>query len=96
VKYWVQLPIEYIPIITRNQLCYLSGERRMKQKKKKIEVKTISDILRLSPEEQPKWNVAVELGLFDKVVQCGWKSLTSKESGQIGGILSARKKIHKA
>jgi hypothetical protein len=62
-------------------------------KKKKIEVKTPSDIGLLSPKEQPKWNVALELGLFDKVVQTGWKSLTSKESGQIGGILSARKKM---
>jgi hypothetical protein len=61
-------------------------------RQKKIEVKTPADIGLLSRSEQPKWNVALELGLFDKVVQSGWKSLTSKESGQIGGILSARKK----
>lgn len=58
--------------------------------KKKIEVKEISDIAKLKPEEQPKWEVAVELGLFDRVVEKGWKSLTSRESGRIGGILSAR------
>lgn len=59
--------------------------------KKKMEVKTISDIAKLKPQEQKKWEVAVELGLFDRVVENGWKSLTSRESGKIGGILSARK-----
>lgn len=58
--------------------------------KKKIEVKEISDIAKLKPQEQKKWEVAVELGLFDRVVEDGWKSLTSRESGRIGGILSAR------
>lgn len=58
--------------------------------KKKIEVKEVSDITKLKPQEQKKWEVAVELGLFEKVVENGWKSLTSRESGRIGGILSAR------
>jgi hypothetical protein len=64
----------------------------MTEKKKKIEVTTFSDIYLLPQNQQPKWEIAAELGLFDKVVQKGWKSLTSKESGQIGGILSARRK----
>ncbi|MCM1236340.1 MAG: small, acid-soluble spore protein, alpha/beta type [Ruminococcus flavefaciens] len=58
--------------------------------KKKIEVKQVSDIEKLRKEEQKKWEVAVELGLFDRVVENGWRSLTAKESGKIGGILSAR------
>ena len=62
-----------------------------KSKKKKIKVKTQDDIKKLSLEEQKKWEVAVELGYFDKIVQSGWKSLTSRESGQVGGILSSRK-----
>ncbi|MCD7824727.1 MAG: alpha/beta-type small acid-soluble spore protein [Clostridiaceae bacterium] len=40
--------------------------------------------------EQEKWEIALELGLFDKVVETGWKSLTARESGRIGGILSSR------
>ena len=37
----------------------------------------------------------MELGLFDKITANGWKSLTAKESGRIGGILSGRKKQKK-
>ncbi len=58
--------------------------------KKKIEVKQVSDIAKLKKAEQAKWEVAVELGLFDRVVENGWKSLTARESGRIGGILSSR------
>lgn len=59
--------------------------------KEKIEVKTPEDIEKLKEEEQEKWEIALELGLFDKVVESGWKSLTARESGKIGGILSSRK-----
>jgi len=39
-----------------------------------------------------KLEIARELGLADKVMQFGWKSLTSKETGKIGGLVSKRKK----
>lgn len=39
-----------------------------------------------------KYEIAQELGLMDKVNKSGWGSLTSKESGKIGGILRKRKK----
>ena len=39
-----------------------------------------------------KVEIAEELGLMDKVNATGWKSLTAKESGRIGGILARRKK----
>jgi len=39
-----------------------------------------------------KLEIAEELGLLDKVNATGWKSLTAKESGRIGGILARRKK----
>lgn len=39
-----------------------------------------------------KVEIAEELGLLDKVNATGWKSLTAKESGRIGGILARRKK----
>ena len=44
------------------------------------------DPAKLTPEELLKYEIATELGLSDKVLQHGWKSLTSKESGRIGGL----------
>jgi len=39
-----------------------------------------------------KYEIAEELGLLEKVNTTGWKSLTTKESGRIGGLLAKRKK----
>lgn len=39
-----------------------------------------------------KYEIAEELGLLDKVEQVGWKGLTAKESGRIGGIMGKKKK----
>ncbi len=39
-----------------------------------------------------KYEIANELGLLDKVNSSGWKSLTAKESGKIGGIMTKRKR----
>lgn len=58
---------------------------------KKVEIKTVEDLSRLRPEERKKWEIAVELGFFDRIVSDGWKSLTARESGRIGGILSSQK-----
>lgn len=46
----------------------------------------------MTPEEQLKYEIAEELGLADKVISGGWRSLTSKESGRLGGIMARRKK----
>ncbi len=46
----------------------------------------------LTPEELLKYEIATELGLSDKVLQNGWRSLTSKESGRIGGLVTKRKR----
>ena len=48
----------------------------------------------LPPEEQTKYEIAQELGILDKVLEGGWKSLSAKETGRIGGIM-ARKKLKK-
>ena len=45
--------------------------------------KTIN-LTELEPEEKLKYEIAEELGLLDRVMQDGWKSLTSKETGRIG------------
>ena len=44
------------------------------------------------PEEQLKYEIAGELGLLDRVLENGWKSLTAKETGKIGGLVTRRKK----
>lgn len=53
------------------------------------------DIQALEAEERVKYEVAEELGLLDKVLESGWKSLSSKETGKIGGIIS-KKRIKKS
>lgn len=54
---------------------------------KKIKPPTENDLMKLE--------IAEELGLMDKVNATGWKSLTAKESGRIGGIMTKRKKEKK-
>lgn len=44
-------------------------------------------------DELLKYEVAGELGLLDKVKAYGWKSLSSKETGRIGGLVTKRKKL---
>ena len=56
------------------------------KKEKKNKPKTKEEVL--------KYEIAKELGLMDKIEAQGWKSLTAKESGRIGGIMTTRKKIN--
>lgn len=46
----------------------------------------------LTEEEKMKYEIAEELGLLDQVMKEGWKSLSSKETGRIGGILARKRK----
>ena len=46
----------------------------------------------LSPEEKLKYEIAGELGLLDKVLENGWKQLSAKETGRIGGLVTKRKR----
>ncbi|MDO5797913.1 MAG: small, acid-soluble spore protein, alpha/beta type [Eubacteriales bacterium] len=46
----------------------------------------------LSGEEKLKYEIAEELGILDKVLESGWKSLSAKETGRIGGLMTGRKK----
>ena len=55
-------------------------------KEKKIDMNNIK------PEEKLKYEIATELGILDKVLDTGWKSLTAKESGKIGGLMTKRRK----
>ena len=58
-------------------------------KKKKDEA---FDPNHLKPEELLKFEIAAELGLSDKVIANGWRSLTAKESGRIGGLMTKRRR----
>ena len=46
----------------------------------------------LPEEERIKYEIAEELGILDKVLENGWKSLSAKETGRIGGLMTGRKK----
>lgn len=46
----------------------------------------------IKPEDKMKFEIATELGLGDKVIANGWRSLTAKESGRIGGLITKRKR----
>ena len=46
----------------------------------------------IKPEERKKYEIAEELGLLDKVLKEGWQSLSAKETGKIGGMLSSQAK----
>ena len=46
----------------------------------------------LTPKEKLKYEIAEELGVLDKVLESGWKSLSAKERGRIGGLMTRRKK----
>lgn len=56
------------------------GDRMGKSKNNKEEI------------DKLKYEIAEELGLLDKVKEEGWKSLTSKETGRIGGLMTKRLK----
>ena len=46
------------------------------------------------PEEQ-KLKYEIALGILDKVLESGWKSLSAKETGRIGGLLASKRKEEK-
>ena len=56
------------------------------KKEKKI------DLDNLTPEETLKLEIAAEIGVYDKVLTQGWRSLTAKESGRIGGMMTRRRR----
>lgn len=59
-------------------------EIKYEKLKKNVKPLTADDIM--------KYEITEELGLLDKVNRTGWKSLTAKESGRIGGLITKKKK----
>ena len=60
----------------------LKGMKSTKTKKIRRE-----DIPNLETSERVKYEIAEELGLLDKVLEDGWKSLSSKETGRFFSII---------
>lgn len=53
------------------------------------------DLNKIPQEEQLKYEIAEELGVLDKVLERGWKSLSAKETGRIGGLMTKRRREEK-
>lgn len=53
------------------------------------------DITKIKPKDMEKFEIAKELGLYERVISDGWGALSAKESGRIGGIMTRRKKTNK-
>lgn len=49
----------------------------------------------LTPNDIMKLEIAKEIGLMEKVDELGWGGLTAKETGRIGGLMTAKKKQRK-
>ena len=59
----------------------------MSQKKQK-EI----DLESLTPEEKVKYEIAEEHKIKKRILKEGWKSLSAKETGRIGGIMTRKKR----
>ena len=72
-------------------LSSVKGESIFMSQKKEKKI----NLNELTEEELLKYEVAEELGLLDRVLNQGWKSLSSKETGRIGGMVNPKKREKK-
>lgn len=61
------------------------------KKKEKLFLGGEINLSELDADVQKKYKVAKELGIYDKVLEKGWGSLTAEETGRVGGVLRKRK-----
>ena len=61
------------------------------KKKEKLFLGGEINLSELYVDVQKKYEVAKELGIYDKVLEKGWGSLTAEETGRVGGMLRKRK-----
>lgn len=61
------------------------------KKKEKLFLGGEINLSELDVDVQKKYEVAKELGIYDKVLEKGWGSLTAEEIGRVGGMLRKRK-----
>ncbi|MBS7166770.1 MAG: small, acid-soluble spore protein, alpha/beta type, partial [Anaerobutyricum hallii] len=55
------------------------------KKKEKLFLGGEINLSELDADVQKKYEVAKELGIYDKVLEKGWGSLTAEETGRVGG-----------
>ena len=61
------------------------------KKKEKLFLGGEINLSELDADVQKKYEVAKEPGIYDKVLEKGWGSLTAEETGRVGGVLRKRK-----
>lgn len=61
------------------------------KKKEKLFLGGEINLSELDADVQKKYEVAKELGIYDKVLEKGWGSLTAEETGRVGGVIRKRK-----
>lgn len=61
------------------------------KKKEKLFLGGEINLSELDVDVQKKYEAAKELGIYDKVLEKGWGSLTAEETGRVGGVLRKRK-----
>ena len=66
-------------------------QKYWKSKKEKLFLGGEINLSELDADVQKKYEVAKELGIYDKVLEKGWGSLTAEETGRVGGVLRKRK-----
>ncbi len=49
-------------------------------------------VKRIDPLEPLKMEIAAELGLLEQIHTSGWHSLSAKEAGRIGGLMTQRRR----
>ena len=49
-------------------------------------------VKKIDPLEPLKLEIAAELGLREQVEKLGWHSLSAKDAGRIGGLMTQRRK----
>ena len=63
------------------------------KKKEKLFLGGEINLSELDVDVQKKYEVAKELGIYDKVLEKGWGSLTAEETGRVGGMLQKKKEL---
>ena len=66
--------------------------KQMQQMQNKMAKQKKIDLEHMTEKEKMKYEIADELGLLDRVLNDGWRSLTAKETGRIGGLVTRRKR----
>ena len=61
------------------------------KKKEKLFLGGEINLSELDADVQKKFEVAKGLGIYDRVLEKGWGSLTAEETGRVGGVLRKRK-----